>query len=125
MIRLWLEDRVRAHVFLCMLAYYVEWHMRGKLQSILFDDEDKAAAELLRSSIVAPAQRSQQAKAKDQTKLTSDDLPVHSFQTLLADLATLAKNDVRTAGTNGYEFYELTQATELQRRAFELLGVAP
>ena len=121
----WLEDRVRAHVFLCMLAYYVEWHMRGKLQSILFDDEDKAAAELLRSSIVAPAQRSEQAKTKDETKRTSDGLPVHSFQTLLADLATLAKNRVRTTGTNGCEFYELTRSTDLQRRAFELLRVSP
>lgn len=119
-----LEGRVRAHVFLCMLGYYVEWHMREKLQSILFDDEDKASAESLRSSIVAPAQRSARAKAKDRTKRTEDDLPVHSFQTLLADLATLAKNRVRTVGGSSCEFYMLTRPTELQRRAFELLGVS-
>jgi transposase len=121
----WLENRVRAHVFVCMLAYYVEWHMRQKLKTILFDDDDKASAELLRSSIVAPAQRSNRAKAKDQKKRTEDDLPVHSFQTLLADLATLAKNRVRTEGATPCEFYEVTQPTEVQRRAFELLGVSP
>ena len=121
----WLEDRVRAHVFLCMLAYYVEWHMRRKLEPILFDDDDKASGELLRSSIVAPAQRSERAKAKDQTKRTEDDLPVHSFQTLLDDLATLGKNRVRTEGATPCEFYELTRPTDVQRRAFELLGVSP
>ena len=121
----WLEKRVRAHVFGCMLSYYVEWHMRRKLQPILFDDDDKASAELLRSSIVAPAQRSERAKAKDRTKRTEDDLPVHSFQTLIDDLATPAKNRVRTDGATPCKFYELTQPTEVQRRAFELLGVSP
>jgi len=120
-----LEERVRAHVFLCMLAYYVEWHMRGKLEALLFDDEDKAYAESLRASIVAPAERSPSAKRKDETKRTSDDLPVHSFRTLLADLATLAKNLVRASGSTPCEFYMLTRPTELQTRAFELLGVAP
>ena len=120
-----LEDRVRVHVFLCMLAYYVEWHMRQKLQSILFDDDDKASAELLRSSIVAPALRSARAQAKDQTKRTEEGLPVHSFRTLLADLATLAKNRVQTEGATPREFYVLTQPTELQRRVFELLSVTP
>ncbi len=119
-----LVNRVRAHVFLCMLAYYVEWHMRGKLQSILFDDEDKVSAESLRRSIVAPAGRSAGAEAKDRTKRTADNLPVHSFQTLLADLATLAKNRVRTEGARSCEFYMLTRPTELQRRALELLGVS-
>lgn len=120
-----LDNRVRAHVFLCMLAYYVEWHMRQKLQTILFDDDDKASGELSRSSIVAPQVRSPRAKQKDETKRTEEDLPVHSFQTLLADLATLAKNRVRTAGVTPSEFYLLTRPTEVQRRAFELLGVAP
>jgi transposase len=121
----WLENRVRAHVFLCMLAYYVEWHMRQKLQPILFDDDDKASAESLRSSIVAPAPRSARAQAKDKTKRTQEGLPVHSFRTLLADLATLAKNRVQTEGATPCEFYVLTQPTDLQRHVFELLGVSP
>ena len=108
-----------------MLAYYVEWHMRQKLAPILFDDDDKAAAASLRSSIVAPAVRSSAARRKDQTKRTDDQLPVHSFRTLLADLATLAKNRVRTSGTPATEFYVLTRPTPLQQRAFELLGVSP
>jgi len=121
----WLEDRVRAHVFMCMLAYYVEWHMRQKLQPILFDDDDKASAESLRSSIVAPAPRSVRAQAKDKTKRTQEGLPVHSFRTLLADLATLSKNRVQTEGATPCEFYVLTQPTDLQRHVFELLGVSP
>lgn len=120
-----LENRVRAHVFLCMLAYYVEWHMRQKLQTILFDDDDKASAELLRSSIVAPAPRSARAQAKDKTKRTEEGLPVHSFRTLLTDLATLSKNRVQTEGATPCEFYVLTQPTDLQRHVFGLLGVAP
>ena len=121
----WLEARVRAHVFLCMLAYYVEWHMRLKLQPLLFDEEDAAAAAALRSSIVAPAERSASARRKDASKRTADGLPVHSLRTLLADLATLAKNRVRTSGAEGAEFYMLTRPTPLQQRAFELLGASP
>ena len=121
----WLEGRVRSHVFLCMLAYYVEWHMRQALAPILFDDEDKEAAEALRVSIVAPAERSPKAKNKDARKRTEDDYPVHSFRTLLKDLATMAKNRVRTADKNSCEFYLMTQPTDLQRRAFDLLGVSP
>lgn len=120
----WLEGRVRAHVFLCMLAYYVEWHMRLKLQPLLFDDEDKLSAQALRSSIVAPAKRSARAQRKDESKRTDEGLPVHSFRTLLTDLATLAKNRVRTTAAQGAEFYMLTRPTPLQRRAFELLGVS-
>jgi hypothetical protein len=116
---------VRSHIFLCMLAYYVEWHMRQKLRPILFDDDDKAAAASLRPSIVAPAARSSAAKRKDETKRTDDGLPVHSFRSLLADLATLAKNLVRTSGPASAEFYVLTRPTPLQQRAFELLGVSP
>ncbi len=121
----WLEGRVRAHVLLCMLAYYVEWHMRQKLQPLLFDDDDKASAAALRSSIVAPAVRSPRARQKDESKRTDDGLAVHSFRTLLADLATLAKNRVRTSGAKGGEFYMLTRPTPLQQRAFELLGASP
>ena len=118
-----LEDRVRAHVFLCMLAYYVEWHMRTLLAPILFDDDDHEAAKAARASVVAPAQRSAKAKLKDATKRTEDDKPVHSFRTLLKDLATLAKNHVRTGAQ--HEFDVLTQKTDLQNTAFELLGVSP
>jgi hypothetical protein len=120
----WLADRVRAHVFLCMLAYYVEWHMRQKLAPILFDDEDKDLAETLRSSIVAPAERSPSAQSKDLTKRNEDGLPVHSFRSLLADLGTLAKNRIRIAGNEQSEFYMLTRPTQLQARVFELLGLS-
>jgi len=118
----WLDNRIRAHVFLCMLAYYVEWHMREKLAPILFEDDDKEAASRLRHSIVAPAVRSPAAKQKDASKRTDDDYPVHSFQTLLADLATLAKNRVRIQESQA-EFYELTEATPTQQQALNLLGV--
>jgi transposase len=121
----WLADRVRAHVFICMLAYYVEWHMRQPLAPLLFDDDDRAAAEDLRESIVAPAQYSPSAKEKAATKLTKDGYPVHSFRSLLKDLATLAKNRVRTKGeeSGSGEFDMLTTPTALQRRAFDLLEV--
>jgi len=121
----WLDDRIRAHVFLCMLAYYVEWHMRRKLAPILFDDHDRARAEASRGSIVSRAPRSEVARAKDETRRTEDGMPVHSFRTLLADLGTLAKNRVRLAGVPGSELELLTQPTPLQERAFALLGVAP
>lgn len=119
----WTENRVRAHVFLCMLAYYVEWHMRRKLAPILFEDEDKKAVEASRESIVRPAVRSEKAAAKDATKRTADDQPVHSFRSILDDMATLCKNRVRAAGVAESEFYLLTRPTALQARALELLGV--
>jgi Transposase DDE domain len=86
-----LARRVRAHVFLCMLAYYVEWHMRQVLKPLLFEDEDRLVANAERSSLVINAQRSDGAKAKDATKRTVDGLPVQSFQALLAHLATMAQ----------------------------------
>jgi transposase len=120
----WLADRVRAHVFLCMLAYYLEWHMRRKLAPLLFDDTDKEAAEALRKSVVASARRSPEAIRKENTGLTSDGLPVHSFRTLLADLATLARNTIITAITPDYPLTVLTRTTPVQRRAFELMEIA-
>jgi hypothetical protein len=84
----WVSPRVRAHVFLCMLAYYLEWHMRQALAPMLFDDHDRAAGEALRSSPVAKAEPSPAAKRKARTKRTDNGQPVHSFRTLLADLAT-------------------------------------
>ena len=118
----WLDDRIRTHVFLCMMAYYVEWHMRKKLAPILFDDHQRDEAEGDRKSIVAPAPRSKVAARKDQRKRTDDDEPVHSLRTLLADLGTLAKNRVRVRGSSE-EFYVLTQPTAPQTRALDLLGI--
>src|SRR5271167_992156 len=118
-----LEDRVRAHVLLCMLAYYVEWHMRQALAPMLFDDDDPAAAEAARSSVVAPAQRSPQAQRKASSKLTADDTPLHSFQTLLSDLATVAKNRILPTTKDPVPFDLITTPTVLQQRAFDLLGV--
>jgi hypothetical protein len=119
----WLADRVRAHVFLCMLAYYVEWHMRQQLAPMLFDDTDKNAAEALRTSVVAQAQRSPVAVNKQTTGRTEDGLPVHSFRTLLADLATLARSTITTAIAPLYPLTVLTRPTAVQRKAFEFLGV--
>jgi len=119
-----LADRVRAHVFLCMLAYYVEWHMRRALAPILFDDDDLAAGEAQRASVVRPAQRSPRARRKAQTKRTEDGAPVHSFQTLLQDLATVAKNRIQPQAAGATPFDIITSPTPLQQRAFDLLGVS-
>jgi len=115
-----LADRVRAHIFLCMLAWYVEWHMRQALAPILFDDHQPAVGESERESIVAPAQRSAEALLKVQRKQTEDGLPVHSFQTLLADLRTIARNTVLLGDTT---LPITTSPTMLQQRAFDLLAV--
>jgi transposase len=116
--------RVRAHVFLCMLAYYLEWHMRQALKPILFDDHDKAAAETARTSIVAKAKRSKAADRKALTKRTDDGLPVHSFRSLLGDLATVTRNTMAMAGQPDATFMLYPQLTPVQARAFQLLGVA-
>jgi transposase len=120
----WLEGRVRAHVFLCMLGYYLEWHMRQCLAPMLFDDTDKGEAEALRTSVVAQAQRSKAAVKKQTTGLTEDGLPVHSFRTLLADLATLARNTIVTAINPLYPLTVVTRPTPVQQKAFDLLGLA-
>jgi hypothetical protein len=117
------ENRVRAHVLLCMLAYYVEWHMRRDLAPLLFDDHDRPSARAQRRSIVAPAKRSPAALEKIRTRRGPDDLPVHSFQTLLRDLATLTRNQTRVAGSTA-TFDQLARPTALQQRAFELLQVS-
>lgn len=113
-------NRVRAHVLLCMLAYYVEWHMRQALAPILFDDHQAAAGEALRPSVVAPAQRSLAALAKARSKQTEDGLPVHSLRTLLSDLRTITRNTVQFGETR---MQITTTPTALQQRAFELLKV--
>ena len=119
-----LADRVRAHVFLCMLAYYVEWHMRRALAPMLFEDDDKPSAARRRRSAVAKALRSEEAEEKAHTKLTADGSPVHSFHTLLEDLATLAKNTLQPKDGSGTPFEMTTTPTPLQQRALDLLGVS-
>src|SRR5246127_4177796 len=115
-------ERVKAHVFLCMLAYYVEWHMRRALAPLLFDDEDREHAQGQRPSMWAPAKGSKSANKKAASKQTADGRPTHSFRTLLADLATLTRNRVRF-GEQAFDM--LATPTELQARAFQLLNVAP
>ena len=119
------EQRVKAHLFLCMLAYYVEWHMRKALASLLFDDEQLDEDRKTRDP-VAPAKPSAQAKKKKLVRVTADGLPIHSFETLLADLATRCRNRCRIkSDPNGTPFTHLTQPTPLQQRVFELLELLP
>lgn len=116
------DDRIRAHVFLCMLAYYLEWHIRERLRDVLFDDCDRESASDSRSSAVAPAVRSQAAKQKDATRRTAEGHPVQSFQDMLRDLATLTRNRIRIADLDA-EYDKLTTPTPYQRQVFDLLGV--
>jgi hypothetical protein len=118
------EDRVRAHVFLRMLSYYLSWHMQGRLAPLLFTEDDKPAAQAARTSPVAPAARSPRALAKAATKQTPGDLPVHSFATLLADLGTICLNQIQPADPALPGFRLVTTPTALQRQALELLGVS-
>jgi hypothetical protein len=119
----WAAPRVRAHVLLCMLAYYLEWHMRQAWAPMLFDDHDRAAAEAARAGPVAKAKPSPAAARKASTKRTDDGLTVHSFRSLLADLATLTRNAVRLGRDQTFPL--LATPTQLQRRALDLLGVKP
>lgn len=121
----WLSDRVRAHVFLCMLSYYAELHMRRALAPMLFDDEDKDNALASRASPVTKAPRSERAKAKDAGKRSADGEPVHSFHTLIADLGTLCLNEVAAVANPNYMLTMATRATPLQQKALDLLGVSP
>jgi len=117
-----LTDRVRAHVFLCMLAYYVEWHLRRAWAPLLFAEDDWVDAQALRGSPVQPAMASRSAKRKANTGRTADDLPVHHFGGLLDQLATLARHTVRP--TDGLPTFEqITQPNALQKRAFQLINV--
>lgn len=123
----WTAPRVRAHVLLCMLAYYLEWHMRRSLAPMLFDEHDPAERDAQRATPVAKAKPSPAARRKAATRQTDpahgEPLPVHSFRTLLADLATMTRNTVRL----GRERIDILHAapTPVQRRAFDLLGVPP
>ena len=121
----WTTPRVRAHVLLCMLAYHVEHHMRARLAPMLYDETDHEAAAAMRASIVAKAERSEAARRKQTTGLTDDGLPVHSFQSLLADLATYARIQATTALNDKYVFTLHTRPTPIQQRAFEFLALNP
>ena len=116
-----LEGRVRAHVFLCMLAYYIVWHMRQALAPMLFDDPDRETAKAARHSPIVNAEVSQAAKAKAATNRTDDGKPVHSFRTLLQDLATLTRNIVRIGGDTPTPI--LARPTPIQQKVFSLLAV--
>ncbi len=116
-----LADRVRAHMFLRMLSYYISWHMKQALAPILFRDHDKPAAAAKRTNPVAAAQRSNAALTKAARKHTEDDTPAHSFTTLLADLATICANQIQP--TDDLPAFTMI-TTDLQHQAFELLGVS-
>lgn len=116
------ESRVRAHILLCTLAYYVEWEMRRLLAPMLFDDEDSAQEQKQRASVVAPAERSETAKKKAASKRTDDGMPVHSFRTVLEDLATITKNQIQPHLPDSPTFSKITQPTPTQTKALELLG---
>jgi hypothetical protein len=118
-----LEDRVKAHVLIRMLAYYVTWHLQQRLAPMLFKDDDPAAGKATRPSPAAPAQRSPSALAKAATKTTPEGGPVHSFATLLDDLATIAASRIQPAGGLP-AFTVITTPTPVQRQAFEFLGVS-
>ena len=119
------EPRVRAHVLLCMLSYYVEWNMRQKLKPMLFDDEDADGAEARRRSVIAPAKVSTSAQAKAATRKTPDGDPVHSFRTLIDDLATITRNTVMPPLPDAETFQVTTRPTPLQAKILNLLGVRP
>ena len=121
----WLAPRVRAHVFLCMLACHVEWHMRERLKPMLFDDDDPVGAARQRPSIVASAQPSPAALRKRACKLTAEGGPVHSFHTLLRDLATCTLNQITTTLNDAYSFTLVATPTPTQALAFRLLALDP
>jgi hypothetical protein len=121
----WAAPRVKAHVLLCMLAYYVEHHMLVRLAPMLYHETDPEAAEALRQDVVAKAQRSPAAKQKEATHKTASGLPVHSFQGLMAHLATYCRLTATTPLNDKYHFTLYTKPTPTQEHAFQLLGINP
>jgi hypothetical protein len=119
------ERRVPTHIFLCMLAYYLEWHLRKAWKPLLFDDEDLDEDRRTRDP-VAPARPSDGARRKKAARQTEDGLPVHSFRSLLAELGTLCKNRCRIqTGKTETRIDLATEPTDLQARAFHLIEVCP
>jgi transposase len=122
-IRHFTEDHVRAHIFLCFLAYYVEWHMREALSSLLFQDEELSENRMAQDP-VSPALSSTSAKRKKSVKKTSEGFPVHSFESLMPELGTLCRNQCRIKSNAELpSFVQLTEPTAFQKRVFELLGI--
>ena len=119
------EKRVRAQVFLCMLAFYVERHMRGTLAPLLFEGDDRGGALTRRSTPVEKAKVSESARAKAASKQTPDGMSIHSFRTLLADLGTLTLNDAFLPGRPDSRFTLASEPTAVQTRVFGLLGLDP
>ena len=117
-IRHHLEDRVRAHGFLCLLAHYVRWHLEQAWRPLLFGDEQPPP----RPDPVLPAQRSQPAIDKARTQRLADGTPIHDFSTLLEELATLSRQTIRMKAAET-SFDKLTTPTPLQQHAFSLLGI--
>jgi hypothetical protein len=118
-----LEHRVRARVFLCMLARYVRWHMERALAPLLLSDHDPEGAEARRRSIVAPAKRSKAGERKVRRRRTDAGDPARSLETLLQDLSTLTKNETRFQGSEA-TFHKYARPTALQKKAFDLLGMS-
>ena len=114
--------RVRAHIFLCMLAYYVEWHMRQALKPLLFDEDDPATAAAQRSDPVAPKKPSARTQTKASSKETAEGLPVHSFQTLLKDLSTITRNTIVPQVANAPGWTQDTEPTHLQKIIIEKIA---
>ena len=118
----YLDHRVKAHIFLCFLAYYVEWHMREALAPILFEEVDN---NFINTSNLFQYKPSSEVKKKTGSKRTSDGLPVHSFSTLLSDLATINLNKISiTLQEEKVSFEKITQPTIVQQKALDLLGVS-
>jgi len=124
-IRHWTAQRVRAHVFLCMLAYHLEWHLRDALAPLLFHDTDRDAARAERTSPVAKTEPSEAAKAKKATKRSADGLRVMSFADLIAHLGTLVRNTMRVPLRAKHRFTLHSRPTPLQEAAFKLLDLDP
>jgi transposase len=120
-----LADRVKAHVFLCMLAYYIEWHMRKSLSPLLFDDEKVVEETDSLNPVTHRYQRSKKAQDKAASKKTEERLPVHSFQTLMDDLGTIVKNTIKSNCSEvPLSFEKITQPTPVQQKALDLLSVS-
>ena len=124
-IRHWNEDRVRAHVFLCMLAYHIEWHLRRALAPLLFHDTDMESARAERPSPVVATEPSPSAKSKKAIKRNANGDPVHSFAGLMDHLGTMTRNTMRMPLAKKHRFTLLSQASPLQEAAFRLLGLDP
>jgi hypothetical protein len=119
------EDRVPAHIFLCLLAYYVEWHLRRAWASLLFEDEERPE-ERKRRDPIRPAKPSASAQAKKRSHETADGFPVHSFETLLSELASRAKVTYELQRENSpLTFRQVPEPTPLQKRAYELIRTFP